>query len=155
MFTLSSVILLNMIGVDSCVFLIFTTLRVGLKTRLNGVKSIFFEQSQKVLVYVLNCFWFEKNGFPGDPQKHFGNSSSHFDPRAMGNVQSFFEPDSVQSACQTCASSRNQNAADGSKIRRPRPRTVFQTCASSGNQKAPGGSSMSVWHTSPDPVLGA
>ena len=40
-----------MLGVDSCVFLIFTT-RVGLKTRLNGVKSIFFEQSQKVIVYV-------------------------------------------------------------------------------------------------------
>ena len=34
----------NMIGVDSCVFLIVTT-RVGLKTRLNGVKSIRFEQS--------------------------------------------------------------------------------------------------------------
>jgi len=51
MFSLSSVILFNMIGVDSCVFLIFTT-RVGLKTRLNGVKSIFFEQSQKVSVYV-------------------------------------------------------------------------------------------------------
>ena len=31
MFSLSSVILFNMIGVDSCVFLIFTT-RVGLKT---------------------------------------------------------------------------------------------------------------------------
>ena len=48
----------NMLGVDSCVFLIFTT-RVGLKTRLNGVKSICFEQSRKfestfskVLVYV-------------------------------------------------------------------------------------------------------
>jgi hypothetical protein len=36
----------NMLGVDSCVFLIFTT-RVGLKTRLNGVKSICFEQSRK------------------------------------------------------------------------------------------------------------
>jgi len=32
--------------VDSCVFLIFTT-RVGLKIRLNGVKSICFEQSRK------------------------------------------------------------------------------------------------------------
>jgi hypothetical protein len=46
------------IGVDSCVFLIFTT-RVGLKTRLNGVKSICFEQFRKfsstiskVLVYI-------------------------------------------------------------------------------------------------------
>jgi len=36
----------KMIGVDSCVFFIFTT-RVGLKTRLNGVKSIFFEQKKK------------------------------------------------------------------------------------------------------------
>jgi hypothetical protein len=44
MFSLSSVILFNMIGVDSCVFLIFTT-RFGLKTRLNGVKSIRFEKS--------------------------------------------------------------------------------------------------------------
>jgi hypothetical protein len=46
MFSLSSVILSDMLGVDSCVFLIFTT-RVGLKTRLNGVKSIFFVQSRK------------------------------------------------------------------------------------------------------------
>ena len=36
----------DMIGVDSCVFLIFTT-KVGLKTRLNGVKSIRFEQCRK------------------------------------------------------------------------------------------------------------
>jgi hypothetical protein len=33
-------------GVDSCVFLIFTT-RVGLKPRLNGVKLIRFEQYRK------------------------------------------------------------------------------------------------------------
>jgi hypothetical protein len=31
---------------DSCIFLIFTT-RVGLKTRLNEVKSIRFEQCRK------------------------------------------------------------------------------------------------------------
>ena len=36
----------DMLGVDSFFFLIFTT-RVGLKTRLNGVKSICFEQSRK------------------------------------------------------------------------------------------------------------
>ena len=46
MFSLSSVILFQTLGVDSCVFLIFTT-RVGLKTRLNGMKSIFFEHSRK------------------------------------------------------------------------------------------------------------
>ena len=45
MFSLSSYSF-HMLGMDSCVFLIFTT-RVGLKTRLNGVKSIFFEKSRK------------------------------------------------------------------------------------------------------------
>ena len=40
----------NMIGVDSCVFLIFTT-RVGLNTRLNGVKLILFEQSRVELQF--------------------------------------------------------------------------------------------------------
>jgi len=45
MFSLSSVILFKMIGVDSCVLLVFTT-RVGLDTRLNGLKSILFEQSR-------------------------------------------------------------------------------------------------------------
>ena len=46
LFSLSSVILFRKRGVDSCVFLIFTT-RIGLKTRLNGVKSICFEQFRK------------------------------------------------------------------------------------------------------------
>jgi hypothetical protein len=46
MFSLSSVILFRKRGVDSCIFLIFTT-RVDLKTRLNGVKSIQFEQCRK------------------------------------------------------------------------------------------------------------
>ena len=46
MFSLSSVILFRKRGVDSCIFLIFTT-RVDLKTRLNGVKSIRFEQCRK------------------------------------------------------------------------------------------------------------
>ena len=50
-------------GVDSCVFLIFTT-RVGLKTRLNGVKLILFEQSRVELE-------FES---VRHPQKHIGNS---------------------------------------------------------------------------------
>ncbi len=59
----------SMLGVDSCVFLTFTT-RVGLKTRLNGVNSIRFEQCRIRLRFV-----FEKNRFPGDPQKHFMNSS--------------------------------------------------------------------------------
>ena len=40
----------QVIGVDSCVFFIFTT-RVDLNTRLNGVKSIRFEPCRK-LVYV-------------------------------------------------------------------------------------------------------
>ena len=53
-------------------FLIFTT-RVGLKTRLNGVKSIRFEQCRKFW----SCFLFEKNRFPGDPQKHLGNSARY------------------------------------------------------------------------------
>ena len=42
----SKVFLFKTLGVDSCVFLIFTT-RVGLKPRLNGVKVIRFEQSRK------------------------------------------------------------------------------------------------------------
>ena len=49
MFSLSSLFFFGItktLGVDSCVFLIFTT-RVGLKTRLNGVKSIRFEQCRK------------------------------------------------------------------------------------------------------------
>ena len=49
MFSWSSVILFKRIrsGSDeSCIFLIFTT-RVGLKTRLNGVKSILFEKSRQ------------------------------------------------------------------------------------------------------------
>ena len=56
--------------------------------------------------------------------------------RAMGNVASFCEPESVQSAFQTCA-------------------------APTGVKEAPDGSpwvqksNMSVWHTSPDPALGA
>jgi hypothetical protein len=41
-----SLFFLKRSGVDSCVFLIFTT-RICLKTRLNGVKSICFVQSRK------------------------------------------------------------------------------------------------------------
>jgi len=47
-----------MLGVDSCVFLIFTT-RVGLKTRLNQVKSIRYAQS---LVSGLGKFWWRVIG---------------------------------------------------------------------------------------------
>ncbi len=55
--------------------------------------------------------------------------------RAMGNVASVCEPESVQSAFQTCAAPTGKEAPDGS----------------SWVQK----SNMSVWYTSPDPALGA
>ena len=55
--------------------------------------------------------------------------------RAMGNVASFCEPESVQSAFQTCAAPTGKEAPDGS----------------SWVQK----SNMSAWYTSPDPALGA
>jgi hypothetical protein len=54
----------------------------------------------------------------------------------MGNVASFCEPESIQSAFQTCAApTGGKEASDGSPW----------------VQK----NNMSVWHTSPDPALGA
>ena len=69
MFSLSSVILFKY--ARTCVFLIFTT-RVDLKTRLNGVKF----SLNNVESFSLR-FLFEKSRFPGDPQKHLGNSARY------------------------------------------------------------------------------
>jgi len=73
MFSLSSVILFNMIGVDSCVFFnLYDKSRPENQTKRGEID--FFRTISKSFSL---CFWFEKNRFPGDPQKHFGNSARY------------------------------------------------------------------------------